>query len=76
MYIALDKLVKQGLDKVIVAVPERSIGGSFGTTLLSEQGFFADWKPNPLYNLCTPGMMKVKVKWKLLKSLWKMMKKS
>lgn len=62
MYIALDKLVKQGLDKVIVAVPERSIGGSFGTTLLSEQGFFADWKPNPLYNLCTPGMDESKSK--------------
>ncbi len=62
MFIALDKLVKQGLDKVIVAVPEKSIGGSFGTTLLSEQGFFADWKPNPLYNLCTPGMDESKSK--------------
>lgn len=56
MFIALDKLVNQGLQKVIVAVPERSIGGSFGTTLLSKNGFYADWKPNPLYNLCTPGM--------------------
>ena len=62
MFIALDKLVKQGINKVIVAVPEKSIGGSFGTTLLTEQGFFTDWKPNPLYNLCTPGMDESKSK--------------
>jgi superfamily II DNA or RNA helicase len=55
MFIALDKLEKQGLKKVIVAVPERSIGGSFAPTLLSKDGFFTDWKPNQLYNLCTPG---------------------
>jgi len=29
MFIALDKLFHQGLKKVIVAVPEKSIGGSF-----------------------------------------------
>lgn len=56
MFIALDKLVHQGLKKVIVAVPEKSIGGSFGTTLLSSDGFFADWVPNPNYNLCTSGL--------------------
>ncbi|MGX5858602.1 DEAD/DEAH box helicase [Dyadobacter jiangsuensis] len=56
MFIALDKLINQGLKKVIVAVPEKSIGGSFSTTRLKENGFFADWEPNPLYNLCTPGM--------------------
>jgi superfamily II DNA or RNA helicase len=56
MFIALDKLVNQGIKKVIVAVPERSIGGSFEKTELSKYGFFADWKPNDLYNLCTPGM--------------------
>lgn len=56
MFIALDKLVHQGLKKVIVAVPEKSIGGSFGTTKLKEFGFFADWLPNDEYNLCTPGM--------------------
>lgn len=55
MFLALDKLEKQGLKKVIVAVPEKSIGGSFATTLLTKDGFFADWKPNDLYNLCTPG---------------------
>jgi len=55
MFIALDKLMKQGLRKVIVAVPERSIGSSFGPTPLKKDGFFADWDFNDAYNLCTPG---------------------
>lgn len=56
MFIALDKLEHQGIKKVIVAVPEKSIGGSFGNIKLKDFGFFADWDPNPNYNLCTPGM--------------------
>lgn len=56
MFIALDKLMHQGLKKVIVAVPEKSIGGSFGKTNLKDFGFFANWEPNDEYNLCTPGM--------------------
>lgn len=56
MFIALDKLVNQGIKKVIVAVPERSIGSSFARTDLMSHGFFADWEPNELYNLCTPGL--------------------
>jgi len=56
MFIALDKLVHQGLKKVIVAVPEKSIGGSFAKTYLKDFGFFSDWLPNDQYNLCTPGM--------------------
>jgi len=55
MFLALDKLKYQGINKVIVAVPERSIGGSFAKTDLKSQGFFADWFPNDNYNLCTPG---------------------
>jgi superfamily II DNA or RNA helicase len=55
MFIALDKLVHQGIRKVIVAVPERSIGGSFRSTNLKSNGFFADWEVNDNYNLCTPG---------------------
>ena len=39
MFIALDKIVNQGLKKVIVAVPERSIGSSFKATELSQYGF-------------------------------------
>ena len=61
MFIALDKLHHQGISKVIVAVPERSIGGSFGVTDLKKDGFFASWEPNPLYNLCTSGGEKSKV---------------
>jgi len=54
MFIALDKLLKQGLKKVIIAVPERSIGASFAPTKLSEFGFYADWNPDDRCNLCTP----------------------
>jgi len=53
MFIALDKLKNQGIKKVIVAVPERSIGGSFAPTDLKSHGFFANWEVNPKYNLCT-----------------------
>ena len=56
MFIALDKLINQGVKKVIVAVPERSIGSSFAYTDLVAHGFFANWEPNDKYNLCTPGM--------------------
>lgn len=55
MFLALDKVLKQGLAKVIVAVPEMSIGGSFRDTALKKHGFFADWHVNPRYNLCTAG---------------------
>lgn len=61
MFIALDKLRNQGIKKVIVAVPEKAIGASFGTTALRQYGFFADWNPHPKYNLCTPGSEKSKV---------------
>lgn len=55
MYIALDKLARQGIRKAIVAVPERAIGASFAEVRLTQSGFFADWMPDPRYNLCTPG---------------------
>jgi len=55
MFLALDKIKNQGIEKVIVAVPERSIGSSFAKTELTKYGFFADWQPNDAYNLCTPG---------------------
>ncbi|MFX4267757.1 DEAD/DEAH box helicase [Aliarcobacter butzleri] len=61
MFIALDKLENQDIRKVIVAVPEKSIGGSFETTELKKYGFFTNWNPNPKYNLCTPGEDKSKV---------------
>lgn len=62
MFIALDKLLKQGLKKVVVSVPEMSIGASFGKTELMKHGFFANWEPAPEYNLCTPGGDAGKVK--------------
>ena len=43
MFLGLDKLYNQGIKKVIVAVPEKSIGGSFDRTKLTNHGFFADW---------------------------------
>jgi len=61
MFIALDKLINQGVKKVIVAVPERSIGGSFRTTDLKSYGFYADWDINEKYNLCTTSDSKSKV---------------
>ncbi len=55
MFVALDKLINQGIKKVIVAVPERTIGASFNPTRLTDYGFYADWNPSPEYNLCIGG---------------------
>ena len=55
MFLALDKMQNQGIQKTIVSVPERSIGSSFASTPLSEFGFFSDWVVKPNRNLCTPG---------------------
>ena len=51
MFIALDKLVNQGIKKVVVAVPEKSIGRSFKNTNLMNAGFFANWEVPPYFNL-------------------------
>jgi hypothetical protein len=61
MFLGLDKLKNQGVKKVVVAVPEKSIGGSFESIDLTKYGFFADWKVDPRNNLCTPGGDKSKV---------------
>jgi hypothetical protein len=55
MFIGLDKLQHQGIRKVIVAVPERSIGSSFRPTKLTDHGFFRDWTVDEEWNLCTAG---------------------
>ena len=55
MFLALDKLINQGINKVIVAVPERTIGSSFKTTDLKSHGFFENWNPSDNSNLCLPG---------------------
>lgn len=61
MFVGLDKLYNQGRKKVIVAVPERSIGASFASTKLTEHGFFADWDVKSEHNLCNPGSSQGKV---------------
>ena len=55
MFIALDKMLHQGLDKTIVCVPETSIGGSFRSTDLLSYGFEADWEVEDRWNLCLSG---------------------
>ena len=55
MFLALDKLENQGVKKVIVAVPETSIGGSFRSTDLRSHGFWADWEVEDRWNLCLSG---------------------
>lgn len=51
MFLALDKLTNQDKKKIIIAVPERSIGASFADTDLTEYGFFADWHIDDRNNL-------------------------
>ena len=56
MFVALDKLINQGLKQAIIAVPERNIGASFHDEPLTQFGFFADWQVAPRWNLCNaPG---------------------
>ena len=52
MFIALDKMLNQGLKKAIIAVPEKSIGGSFSNTDLTTYGFYANWEVYERNNLC------------------------
>ncbi len=62
MFVALDKLNYQGIEKVIIAVPERTIGSSFRKTDLRAYGFFCDWIPDEKYDLCGLGTDSGKVK--------------
>lgn len=56
MFIALDKLNKQGIKQTIIAVPEKSIGSSFANEPLTKFGFYYDWHVKPKWNLCNaPG---------------------
>ncbi|TFB16684.1 ATP-dependent helicase [Microbacterium sp. 3H14] len=61
MFVALDKLYNQDRKKVIVAVPERSIGASFASTALTKHGFWADWEIKDEHNLCDAGSSAGKV---------------
>lgn len=62
MFVALDKLAHQGIRKVIVAVPEKSIGRSFKRTPLKKYGFFEDWDVPTYFNLCDTENEREKVK--------------
>ncbi len=63
MFIALDKIHNQGVKKAIIAVPEKSIGSSFGDEPLKQFGFYYDWSVIPKWNLCNaPGEDGSKVK--------------
>ena len=55
MFLGLDKLKNQGIKKVIVSVPETSIGSSFKDVKLTDDGFFADWHVEDRNNLCVGG---------------------
>lgn len=62
MFVSLDKLHNQNIKKVIIAVPERSIGKSFRDTELTKYGFYWDWKVKDENNLTIGGGEKSKVK--------------
>ena len=62
MFVALEKLRNKLVKKVIVAVPQRSIGKSFSSTNLKENGFHSNWVVNRKYDLCTPGGESLKTK--------------
>lgn len=62
MFVALDKLNNQGIKKVIVAVPEKSIGKSFKSTNLKNFGFYYNWTVEEENNLATAVGEKSKVK--------------
>lgn len=62
MFVALEKLRHHLIRKVIVAVPERSIGKSFASTNLKDNGFHTNWVVNRKYDLCTPGGDSLKTK--------------
>lgn len=55
MFVALDKLANQGVKKVIISVPERSIGRSFKDTELMKYGFYEDWAIDSQYDLTAGG---------------------
>ncbi|WP_248630863.1 DEAD/DEAH box helicase [Parasaccharibacter sp. TMW2.1885] len=50
MFVALDKMRHQHVEKTIICVPETSIGGSFRSTSLP--GFECDWVVEDRWNLC------------------------
>ena len=55
MFVALYKLHQRQVHHVVVAVPERSIGGSFRPTKLTPAFPHGDWEVAPYFDLCDAG---------------------
>ena len=53
MFVGLEKLRTNTVDRVVIAVPERSIGASFRDISLAAGGFYSDWRLD--LDLCTVG---------------------
>ena len=53
MFVALEKLRTGAVERVVIAVPERSIGASFRDAPLAAGGFHSDWRLD--LDLCTVG---------------------
>ncbi len=53
MFVGLEKLRTNTVERVLIAVPERSIGASFRDTPLAVGGFHSDWRLD--LDLCTVG---------------------
>ena len=53
MFLGLEKLRTRDVDRVVIAVPERSIGASFRNASLAAGGFHSDWQLD--LDLCTVG---------------------
>ncbi|MBB2894934.1 DEAD/DEAH box helicase [Pseudomonas sp. AS2.8] len=53
MFVGLEKLRTRDVDRVVIAVPERSIGASFRSAGLAAGGFHSDWQLD--LDLCTVG---------------------
>lgn len=53
MFTALEKLKQSQVKRVVVSVPERTIGSSFRSQLLTKQGFHSDWLLLPELDLCS-----------------------
>ena len=53
MFVGLEKLRTDAVERVVIAVPERSIGASFRDAPLAAGGFHSDWRLD--LDLCTVG---------------------
>lgn len=53
MFTALEKLKQSQVKRVVVSVPERTIGSSFRSQQLTQQGFHSDWILLPEHDLCS-----------------------